>query len=103
LYCQQQYCRLLQNAKYHTEPFNESPYYAWRLAKWSKNRAWEFELVHHKLYLSNPPAEVQHFEVSHGYNLITINRAWLLRGFIWRFGAGLEHEIRLQVQNRLVV
>jgi hypothetical protein len=81
--------RIYLIAKYHTEPFRESPYYAWRLAKWSKNRAWEFELVHHKLYLSNPPAEVQHFEVSHGYNLITINRAWLLRGFIWRFGAGL--------------
>ena len=81
--------RIYLIARYQTKPFKESPYYAWRIAKWRANRAWEFELVHHKLYLSNPPAEVQHFEVSHGYNLITINRAWLHRGLIWRFGAGL--------------
>jgi len=81
--------RIYLVARYNTKPLKESPYYAWRIAKWVRNRAWEFELVHHKLYLSNPPDEVQHFEISHGYNLITINRAWLEHGFIWRVGAGL--------------
>lgn len=81
--------RIHFTARYDTKPFKESPYYAWRIAKWSRNRAWEFELVHHKLYLSNPPDEVQHFEVSHGYNLITVNRAWKNRGFIFRAGAGI--------------
>ena len=81
--------RIYLVARYDTKPLKESPYYAWRIAKWKQNRAWEFELVHHKLYMRNPPDEVQHFEVSHGYNLITVNRAWLQRGFIWRVGAGI--------------
>lgn len=76
-------------ARYNTRPFVGSPYYSYRISKWSQNRAWEFELVHHKLYLSNPPDEVQQFNISHGYNLITVNRAWLRRGFILRVGAGL--------------
>lgn len=81
--------RIYLVARYDTKPLKESPYYAWRIARWKRNRAWEFELVHHKLYLRNPPSEVQHFEISHGYNLITINRAWVHRGFIWRVGAGI--------------
>jgi len=81
--------RISHLARYDTKPFEESPYYAWRISKWSQNRAWEFELVHHKLFLSNPPDEVQSFNISHGYNLITINRAWLRRGFILRVGAGI--------------
>ncbi|UCH63498.1 MAG: hypothetical protein JSU77_03340 [Fidelibacterota bacterium] len=81
--------RLHFTARYATKPLVESPYYAWRIAKWSGEQAWEFELVHHKLYLENPPDEVQHFEVSHGYNLITINRVWVRRGFIWRGGVGV--------------
>jgi hypothetical protein len=76
-------------ARYNTRPFVGSPYYSYRISKWSQNRAWEFELVHHKLYLSNPPDEVQQFNISHGYNLITVNRAWLRRGFIMRVGAGI--------------
>ncbi len=76
-------------ARYNTRPFAGSPYYAYRISKWSQNRAWEFELVHHKLYLSNPPDEVEQFNVSHGYNLITVNRAWLRRGFILRVGTGI--------------
>ena len=81
--------RIHLTAKYHTRPFAGSPYYSYRISKWSQNRAWEFELVHHKLYLSNPPDEVQQFNISHGYNLITVNRAWLRRGFILRVGAGI--------------
>ncbi len=76
-------------ARYATKPLVESPYYAWRIAKWKNGAAWEFELVHHKLYLENPPAEVQHFEISHGYNLITINRAKVRGNLIWRYGVGV--------------
>ena len=81
--------RIYLTARYSTKPLKESPYYAWRIAKWRGSRAWEIELVHHKIYLNNPPDVVQHFEISHGYNLITINRSWPWRGFICRVGAGM--------------
>lgn len=77
------------DARYSTRPFNGSPYYSMRLGHWTDNRGWEFEMTHHKLYLENLPAEVQHFEISHGYNQITLNRAWDYRGFIFHFGLGL--------------
>ncbi len=76
-------------AQYDTEPLKESPYYAWRIGRWTEGRAWELELVHHKVYLRNEPSDVQHFEISHGYNLITVNRAWPYKGLTLRLGGGL--------------
>ncbi|MDP3296456.1 MAG: hypothetical protein Q8N09_02515 [Thermodesulfovibrionia bacterium] len=67
-------------ARYKSDAWTgfNSPYYAWRIGVWDDNRAWELELIHQKIILKNKPEEVQHFEISHGYNLITINRAWRL-------------------------
>lgn len=76
------------NARYETKPLKESPYYSWRISHWKENKAWELELIHHKLYLENRPPEVEHFEITHGYNLLTINRAWE-RGLIYRLGIGV--------------
>ena len=50
---------------------------------------WELELVHHKLYLQNPPPEVQAFQITHGFNFITLNRRWPVYGFGLRAGAGI--------------
>lgn len=72
-------------AHYRTRPWKGSPYYAYRLGY----ENWEAELIHHKLYLQNPPPEVQHFEVSHGYNLVMINYTQPASGFTIRFGIGL--------------
>ena len=58
-------------ARYSTRPWRGAHYYAYRLGY----RHWSAELVHHKLYLENPPADIQHFEVSHGYNLAMVSRA----------------------------
>jgi hypothetical protein len=58
-------------ARYSTRPWRGSPYYAYRLGY----RHWSAELVHHKLYLENPPPDIGHFEVSHGYNLAMVSRA----------------------------
>lgn len=82
--------RIFLYARYQEKPFKGSPYYAWRIAKWNQKQAWEFELVHHKLYLANKPPEIQRFEISHGYNLLTVNRAWeKTSGLIIRVGAGI--------------
>lgn len=77
------------DARYDEKPLEGSPYYAWRISKWSEDRAWELELVHHKIYLSNRPSDVEHFEISHGYNLLTINRAWKHPVLIYHLGAGV--------------
>ncbi len=77
-------------ARYATRPWSGAPYYAYRFGRWSDATAWEAELVHHKLYLENPPPEVQHFEISHGYNLVTANRATTTDGgTIVRLGVGV--------------
>jgi hypothetical protein len=77
------------NADYDTKAFDPPMYYAVRLGWWKEDRAWEVEMVHHKLTLQNGPPEVEHFSVTHGYNLLTVNRAWKKEWFIWRLGAGV--------------
>ncbi len=77
------------NARYESRSFTSPLYYALRVGRWSGGRAWEVELIHHKLYLRNRPETVQQFEVSHGFNLITINRALPLGRAVWRPGLGI--------------
>lgn len=72
-------------ARYRTRPLAEVPYYDVRIGR----NGWELELVHHKLYLENRPAEVALFEITHGYNLILANRAFTVGGFQLRPGAGI--------------
>jgi hypothetical protein len=72
-------------ARYETRPFYEVPYYDVRLGR----DHWEVELVHQKLYLANRPPLVDTFEITHGYNFITLNRALTVRGLDLRGGAGI--------------
>ncbi len=58
-------------ARYATRPLADAPYYAYRVGYGTPARGVEAELVHHKLYLENPRPPVEHFEVTHGYNLAT--------------------------------
>ncbi len=76
------------SADYETRPWESAPYYSVRIGRWQERVAWELELTHHKIYLTNPPPSVQHFAVSNGYGLLMGNHAWENRGFIIRAGAG---------------
>jgi hypothetical protein len=76
-------------ARYDTRPFFEVPYYDIRVGVERSRRGWELELVHHKLYLANRPEEADTFEISHGYNFITVNRAAEWRGLELRGGVGV--------------
>lgn len=76
------------DADYATRPWKDAPYYNWRVSYRKEKSAWEVELLHHKLYLENEPPQVQHFEVSHGYNMLFVNHLWKLRYFDFRAGAG---------------
>ena len=80
--------RLEFRARWETRPLEDAPYYAARVALWSGRRGWELQLLHHKIYLTNPPPEIDSFEVSHGWNLLTIQRASHGRILDWRVGAG---------------
>jgi len=75
-------------AFYDTYPLDLPIYYSYRLSRYKNNRGWEIELNHLKLVLSNKPDEIQRFNITHGYNLIWINRTWNFEGFVFRAGVG---------------
>ena len=63
---------------------------------------WAVGFLHSKLVLVDGPAEVTDFQMTHGYNLLTVQRLWQRRGFEWMAGAGValahaESTVRGQV------
>ncbi|MFL5574942.1 MAG: hypothetical protein ACJ79S_03090 [Gemmatimonadaceae bacterium] len=81
-------------ARYSTRPWTDAPYYAYRvgggtLSSGGVPAGLEAEEVHHKVYLENPRAPVEHFEVSHGYNLVTASAVRPAGRLAVRFGAGI--------------
>lgn len=76
-------------ARYATEPFKLPVYYDWRISRWEEDKSWEVEFIHHKLYLQNTPSEVQKFSISHGFNMLFINRGFYRQGYCYRAGAGV--------------
>jgi len=80
-------------AHFNSEPFTPPVYWVYRVSKWKNEKAWEFEMMHQKLYLKNLPEEVQYFNITHGYNQLMFNRAVKFNiaqkhQFIYRIGAG---------------
>ena len=77
------------DATYETRPFDLPIYWAIRAALIRGPHLWELQLLHHKLYLAEAPPEVEHFEITHGYNLLTLHYASAWRSVDWRAGAGV--------------
>ncbi len=77
------------DADWSSRSFESPIYYAARVGRWSGRTGFSLQLVHHKLYLEQPPADIQAFSVSHGYNLVTFEGGWLVGGFQLGAGAGL--------------
>jgi hypothetical protein len=85
---------LRRRAQYATHPWSDAPYYAYRigggaLSAHGTPAGNEGELVHHKLYLDGPQPPIEHFEVTHGYNLVTANAVRAADRLAIRFGVGL--------------
>jgi hypothetical protein len=80
--------QLSVDADWETRPFDSPPYYAARIGLWKDRRGWELQLLHHKLYLADPPPEIEHFEITHGWNFLTVQRASKTRVLDWRLGVG---------------
>ena len=76
-------------AHYATNPFKSSsaPYYGFRVSRWWGRWGAFFDDLHHKLYLTNNPPEVQEFEVTYGYNLFSLGAGY--RVGHWSFLAGV--------------
>jgi hypothetical protein len=78
------------NAAWETKPFEQPLYWDIRLAYWpSPDRGWALDLMHNKLILSNPPPEVQSYSHTHGYNMLTIQRLWIVSGNLILAAAGV--------------
>ena len=76
-------------ARYHTDALSPPIYWDLRFSRWKKDKSWEFELIHHKLYLDNTTPEVQKFNISHGFNMITVNRGFDKKTYQCRAGVGI--------------
>jgi hypothetical protein len=75
-------------AHYETRPLEDTPYFGVRLSLWKNNRAWVGTLVHHKLYLANPPPEVKYFKITYGFNMATLGLGWRHGNLVYTVGAG---------------
>jgi hypothetical protein len=76
-------------AHYSSRPFTTPFCWVWRIGHWTVNRSWELQAIHHKLYLDSKPREVGSFSISHGLNLITLNRGWSTSDYVLRVGGGI--------------
>ena len=81
-------------AHFDSKPFEQPFFYVYRFSKWNNNKGWQLEMMHQKLYLNNPPKEVQYFSITHGYNLIMLSRAFKIslikeNDFIISVGTGI--------------
>lgn len=77
------------NANYDTKPFGPyTAYYSWRIGLWDKDQAWEISQVHHRIFLTNPPPEVQFFAIHFGYNYFFFGHAWDRGGLIYHLALG---------------
>jgi hypothetical protein len=86
---QQGYPDIKLQARYSTEALTLPLYWDIRLGRWDKTKLWEFEVIHHKLYLNNISSEVQKFNISHGFNMLQVNRGFSKKSFRYRAGAGI--------------
>jgi hypothetical protein len=86
---QEGFPEIVISADWATQAFEAPIYYAWRVARADAKGAWALRFVHHKVHLENTRPEVERFAVSHGYNLLTLERATRLSGFEIAAGLGL--------------
>lgn len=76
-------------AEYETRPFDDPFYYMLRFNFAREGGGWELQFIHHKIYLTNTTDEVEHFEITHGYNMFTLNRSFPVPLVRLRVGGGI--------------
>jgi len=86
---QKNYPDIKLTARYRAESFTLPVYWDLRLSRWKNEKSWELELIHHKLYLDNATPEVPKFNISHGFNMLMVNRGFDKQKFRYRGGVGI--------------
>jgi hypothetical protein len=86
-------------AHWATRPTAPSIYYAVRLSCWWGRWAGTIGYIHHKVYLTNNPPEVQDFRVTFGYNLVGVGAGyragnWNLMGSVGPVVSNPASEVR---------
>jgi hypothetical protein len=79
---------MIARADYASRSLKLPVYWCFRIARWWKDEGLQAEMIHHKFFLLNRPPEVQHFEMTHGFNTISLNYARHAGKFIWNAGVG---------------
>jgi len=75
-------------AEWETQPLEQPFYWALR-ARWRRpTDGFELQLLHHKMILKNPQQGVEHFEVTHGFNTLTVHYVKTFGRLDARLGAG---------------
>jgi hypothetical protein len=77
------------DADWATRSFEAPLYYGLRLARADARGAWALRFIHHKTYLESTTPEIERFSVSHGYNLLTLERAFARGALELSVGFGL--------------
>ena len=75
--------------QYITKPFDDPYYLGFRFNFNIAHHIWELQFLHHKVYLTNTTEEVQHFEITHGFNTLTLHHRFVYNEFNLRIGAGV--------------
>ena len=75
-------------AHWATRPLLDTWYYAGRIGLWQANRGWLLDFVHHKIYLTNAPPEIQKFRITNGMNMFTLSRGFRRGNLTYAVGAG---------------
>lgn len=83
------YPEIRMTARYSTEALTLPVYWDIRLSRWREGKSIEAELIHHKLYLDNTTSEIEKFNISHGFNMLFVNRGFEKKAFRYRSGIGL--------------
>jgi hypothetical protein len=80
---------IVHDAHWESRPLEQPIYWALRVRWQRANDGFELQLLHHKMYLENPPPTIEHFEVTHGFNILTAGYMRRTLPLHWRVGAGV--------------
>jgi len=79
---------LVVTAEYETKSFDDIPYFVLRLNYKLRKIIFELQFMHHKINLTNTSGEIQHFEITDGFNILSINYRLITKYLDFRFGLG---------------
>jgi hypothetical protein len=72
-----------------SRPLKQPLYWALRISWEGDKAAWDLQLLHHKMHHPERGDPLQNFEVTHGFNILTLARRFMLNHFDVSVGGGV--------------